>query len=293
MWTRTIIIVGGCLIATSVFSAPTMAAEGVETIPTPAPYQQYRPQPTPSTLPVDMGYESQGSPPTYPWYYWWSSWHWFDRCVDRGQHYAYLPPLPGWYYFRPYSVAQLRAQQEAVIRWGGDPRNPYAPGILPEPDSKPVRRNAVAAVSTTSSGTSYEIVASHTTPVSPPPRVSRSPRVSSPPVSPPTVSPPRMPQPKVGIIPWPTVLCDQRFAFERARIEDPYRLNHNGQAVPTAADYQDIINAAARMKVTLWQMTAEISPQESNLAEKFLDQLATEARGQLQIGMAAVRSESL
>ena len=274
MWTRTIIIVSGCLIATSVLAAPSMAAEGVEMIPTPAPYQQYQPQAMPDTLPRDMGYESQGSPPTHPWYYWWSTWHWFDRCNDRGQHYAYLPPLPGWYYFRPYSVAQLRAQQEAVIRWGGDPRNPYAPGVLPAPD-EPARRHSVAAVSTTSTGMSYEIVASHTAPASPLPTVS-SPRVSPPPA---------------GIIPWPALLRDQQFAFERARIEDPYRRNHNGQATPTTADYQDIMDAAARMKVTLWQMSAEISPQESNLAEKFLDQLAAEARGQLRIGMATVGSE--
>ena len=263
MWTRAILIGACCLTALNVLAAPGKTAEGAEVIETPAPYQQ---QPMAAPMSGNMACEPPASsPPTYPWYYWWSTWHWFDRMNDHGQHYAYLPPLPGWYYFRPYSVAQLRAQQEAVMRWGGDPRNPYAVGTLPPPE-KPVRPDTVAALSTTttSATNSYEIVASHSVPVS---------------------------QPAAGIIPWPAVLCDRRFAAERARIEVPYRRNRNGLGTPTAADYQDMIDAAARMKVTLWQMTAEISSQESSTAEKFLDQLAAEARGQLQCGLATANSE--
>jgi hypothetical protein len=38
----------------------------------------------------------------------------------------YAPPVPGTYYFRPYSVIGLRDQQADVMLWGGDPRAPYA-----------------------------------------------------------------------------------------------------------------------------------------------------------------------
>ena len=70
----------------------------------------------PSGAPCGAAYPPR---PT-PWYYWWLPYH------GRGQHYAYLPPIPGWYYFRPYSLEQLQAQQRAVSGWGGDPRNPYS-----------------------------------------------------------------------------------------------------------------------------------------------------------------------
>lgn len=41
-------------------------------------------------------------------------------------HLAYFPALHGYYYFRPYSLRHLQQHQAAVVRWGGDPRNPYA-----------------------------------------------------------------------------------------------------------------------------------------------------------------------
>jgi len=49
---------------------------------------------------------------------------WTGRC-DMPQHTPYYPPAHGNYYFRPYSVAQLASQQEFVMSWGGDPRDPY------------------------------------------------------------------------------------------------------------------------------------------------------------------------
>jgi hypothetical protein len=237
-----------------------MAQEGAETIGTPAPYQQ-----SSNAAPCDMGCEAPGTPPTTPWYYWWSSWHWFDRDHDRGQHYAYLPPLPGWYYFRPYSVSQLRAQQEAVQQWGGDPRNPYAVGTLPPPEYAPRPATVVPASTTTmrtSSSSRYEITASYTEPVTQPVAAT--------------------------IVPWPTVLRDRQFATERARIEEPYRRSLSGQGAPTAADYQEMIDAAAQMKAILWQTVPNISEPDSTNAEKFLDQLALEARGQLRVGSTTV-----
>jgi len=39
---------------------------------------------------------------------------------------AYPPPVPGSYYFRPYSVIGLRDNQADALLWGGDPRDPYS-----------------------------------------------------------------------------------------------------------------------------------------------------------------------
>lgn len=81
------------------------------------------------------------------------------------------------------------------------------------------------------------------------------------------------------IIKWLPVLCDPRFADQRAAVEAPYR--RVPKQSPTVADYEKMIDAAQQMKVTLGQMTAEISAQEYLNAEKFLDQLAAEARGRI------------
>jgi hypothetical protein len=237
-----------------------MAQEGAEVVGSPAPCMQGCP------TGGDMGCEAPCTPPTTPWYYWWSSWHWFDRCHDRGQHYAYLPPLPGWYYFRPYSVSQLRAQQEAAMQWGGDPHNPYAIGTLPAADSASHQPTvAPASVTRASASSNYAITAAYAEPVAQPAAPS--------------------------IIPWPTVFRDHPFDAERERIEAPYRRSLNGQGAPTAADYQEIIDAAAQMKAILWQTTGTVSEQDSQIAEKFLDQLALEARSQLQTGATLVGSQ--
>ena len=128
MRTRNLAFLICCLATSNALAASGIVPEGAELVPTPAAGSSNM-----QACPIPVGSqpcETPATPPTAPWYYWWSSWHWFDNCHDRGQHYPYLPPLPGWYYFRPYSVGQLRAQQEAVMQWGGDPRNPYAGGIV-------------------------------------------------------------------------------------------------------------------------------------------------------------------
>ncbi len=258
-------IMTACCLALLSLSARRGIGQDAEVIGTPSPYQQASPASMPYNATGDLGTgcESSCTPPTTPWYYWWSTWHWFDRYHDRGQHYAYQPPLPGWYYFRPYSVSQLRAQQEAAMQWGGDPRNPYAVGNLPAPETAP-RPATVTPLSSrqTSPNVSYEIAASYAEP-----SVQQA-------------------APAADIVPWPVILRNPRFAADRARIEEPYRRSLRGQGAPTAADYQDMIDAAAQMKATLWQMTVDVSDQDSLSAEKFLEQLAAEARDQLRASLA-------
>jgi hypothetical protein len=53
----------------------------------------------------------------------WLSEH--GTCCNMPQHHMYFPQSHGYYYFRPYNHAHIRRQQDAVTRWGGDPRNPY------------------------------------------------------------------------------------------------------------------------------------------------------------------------
>jgi hypothetical protein len=259
VWTRNVLILACWLVPSSVLAAVGNVPEGAEMIPTPAP--SFSPQMSAPPA-CDMVCDASGTPPTRPWYYWWDTWHWFDRCHDRGQHYAYLPPLPGWYYFRPYSVGQLRAQQEAVMQWGGDPRNPYCSGVLPQ------QPNAQRAVSRSASpprpaaGTNTRLAASATPPAG------------------------------IGIIRWPAVLRDPRFATQRTRIEAPYHRNPKSEAHPTVADYQNMLESVGQMKVILGQMTAEISAPDGLGAGRFLDQLAAEARVQLQQARTELASAS-
>ncbi len=84
------------------------------------------------------------------------------------------------------------------------------------------------------------------------------------------------------IIPWPPVLWNSRFAEQRAAVEAPYRREAGTQATRTAADYESILEAAGHMKRLLEAMTAEISAQDYLLADRFLDQLAAEARGRIE-----------
>jgi hypothetical protein len=87
-------------------------------------------------------------------------------------------------------------------------------------------------------------------------------------------------------IPWPPVLRNPRFSEQRARIEAPYQRASRGQTVPAPADYHNMIDAAEQMKIMLWQTTTEVPEQEAAATERFLDQLATEARGQLDAGVS-------
>jgi hypothetical protein len=93
------------------------------------------------------------------------------------------------------------------------------------------------------------------------------------------------PRAATDVIPWLPVLCDPRFAAQRAIVEAPYR--RQPKSNPTVADYQSMIVAAGQMKAILGQMTAEISAQEYLGAEKFLDQLATEASARIAADKAA------
>lgn len=90
----------------------------------------------------------------------------------------------------------------------------------------------------------------------------------------PTAVPSRSPSVATDIIPWPPVLWDSRFAQQRTLIEAPYRR----ETTRTVADYESMIEAAGQMKLVLGDMTSELSVQEYLHAEKFLDQLAAEAR---------------
>ena len=65
-----------------------------------------------------------GCNPATPWHYYWLP----PQC--RELHMAYPRVYDGWYYFRPYSVGQLQALQEATASWGGDPRNPCSNEIF-------------------------------------------------------------------------------------------------------------------------------------------------------------------
>ena len=47
-------------------------------------------------------------------------------CCQMFPHYAYYPPMHGYYYFRPYHHSHVPTQQLLVTQWGGDPRNPYS-----------------------------------------------------------------------------------------------------------------------------------------------------------------------
>lgn len=87
-----------------------------------------------------------------------------------------------------------------------------------------------------------------------------------------------MPPAARDIIKWQPVLCNPQFADQRAQIEAPYR---RATKVPTAVDYQDMIDATVQMKVTLKDIAANVSAQEYLNAEAFLNQLATEARERL------------
>lgn len=191
-----------CLAASRMAAAEPVdsAPAGGEVVPAPAPIA--------SECDGDYG-DANGLPQrTRPW------WYWFHAFRGRQQHYPTPSPVPGSYYFRPYSLVQLRAQQEAVQAWGGDPRNPYGK----------------------------------------PPKASN------------------------GIVKWPPVLLDRRFAEYRTLVESPYERNPHGISQPTNEDYQNIVGAAGRMKAALSQVSADYSANELNAAEQFLNRLAAQAR---------------
>ena len=84
------------------------------------------------------------------------------------------------------------------------------------------------------------------------------------------------------IIKWPPVLCEGRFAEQRALVEAPYRRDPKEKVIPTTADYENMIKAVKQMKILLDEMTSAISAQEYLHAEKFLDQLAAESQQRIE-----------
>ena len=100
----------------------------------------------------------------------------------------------------------------------------------------------------------------------------------------------RVPAAATDIIKWLPVLCEPQFAQERTIIEAPYR--REPKANPTPEDYQNMVDATEQMKVILGRMTTELSAQEYIDAERFLDQLAAEARGRLNKDDAAEKQPS-
>ena len=92
-----------------------------------------------------------------------------------------------------------------------------------------------------------------------------------------TTAPPQ-PAASAGIIAWPQLLLDPRFAAARATVEDPYRQDRR----PTRDDYLAMVGATTEMKTTLEGLAAEVSAAEYMATVKFLDTLAAEAQGRLE-----------
>lgn len=239
-----------CFLGPAIVFAQDNTSASPEPVPAPPPSASQTPPPSPRDASCPISY----TPPSRPWYYWWDSWCWWDRIHDRGPHQPYLPPASGSYYFRPHSLIQLRAQQAAAAAWGADPRNPYAQGILPENRHKyrvqsDVDTAAAHPSGDTSPGKSTQVAKA---------------------------------VPAGGeVIPWPKTLRDSRFAELRAAVEAPYRRQPDGEAEPTAADYRAISDAARKMAVALRHMAVEIPTADYLAASAFVNQLDSEAWGQM------------
>jgi hypothetical protein len=83
------------------------------------------------------------------------------------------------------------------------------------------------------------------------------------------------------VIQWPSALRGSRFADQRARIEAPYRRGSKVPSAPTTKDYEEMIIIAGQMKTLLKALGDNVSAQGYRDAEAFLDQLAAEARRNL------------
>ncbi len=85
------------------------------------------------------------------------------------------------------------------------------------------------------------------------------------------------------IIPWPTVLQDQCFASERAKIEAPYRRSPPKLSVPTTADYRQMASTVEDMKAVLeWKLREGIPTAGYETAKAFLSQLGAEVAARAQ-----------
>jgi hypothetical protein len=90
------------------------------------------------------------------------------------------------------------------------------------------------------------------------------------------------PKAATDVIKWPPLLHAPQFAEQRAQIETPYRRNSKGPITPTAADYQNMIQATERMRSIVKELTANLTAQEYLDSQAFLDRLAAEARNRLE-----------
>jgi hypothetical protein len=90
--------------------------------------------------------------------------------------------------------------------------------------------------------------------------------------------PPSSPPPvNMDIIQWPTLLQEQCFASERAKIEAPYRRTPPKLSVPTPADYREMAATVEDMKAVLeWRLTEGVNTGEYNAASAFLTRLGQE-----------------
>ncbi len=77
-----------------------------------------------------------------------------------------------------------------------------------------------------------------------------------------------------GVIEWPAILMDRRFAEQRALVEAPYKKEGN----PTVEDFLGMIDAAGKMKKTLEKLAYEVTAGNYLAVQKYLDQLAAEAQ---------------
>ncbi|MGO9109577.1 MAG: hypothetical protein ACLP9L_10110 [Thermoguttaceae bacterium] len=87
----------------------------------------------------------------------------------------------------------------------------------------------------------------------------------------------------MDIIQWPTVLQEQCFASERAKIEAPYRRSPPKLSVPTPADYRSMASTVEDMKAVLeWRLKEGIATADYEAAKAFLNQLGEEVTARAQ-----------
>ncbi len=85
----------------------------------------------------------------------------------------------------------------------------------------------------------------------------------------------------MDIIKWPTVLQEQCFASERAKIEAPYRRSPPKLSIPTAADYRQMAGTVEDMKAVLeWRLKEGVDTADYNAAKAFLAALGEEVAKQ-------------
>ena len=123
MGTVTRLLLAFCMVSPVAWAGISAAAESV------APPMATQANPVPGansgqvmgvSPPGEMTPRVPGPDYARPWWKWWA-------CARvRLPHLAYPPPVPGSYYFRPYSVIGLRDNQADALLWGGDPRDPYS-----------------------------------------------------------------------------------------------------------------------------------------------------------------------